>query len=396
MPSHPHWAICACERRRLKRAPMARCRGRRRGARDWSDWVGPLPTPRLIRLGYMIRRKGATTCLLAGEPFTMKVRAIRQTIHGDRTAVIPTRKLPSGLVFARLPIRGPRIEFNHVSVDVCLSGNRDVHPTRANDIKMISECFADACGRQEVTPRPTVLPHKGSPGSSTACPGRNTTDAWNSVVAACAGSNVPPPEPQRPTLFPGVHGVIVVTLQHELNVGASQHLAEDGAYGPLNDERSDRVPSIPQTRCRRHLWTEDVGDGGSPLRREWWSITIVATSSNPKHVTGGNEAAAISAGCTAETYKPAQQKEYTERNGEDVPAAQTISDCVKGVGHDDEQPDEHERDSSRARHPTMVREKAFLTPFLPDIGDAWLGIGYAGAPLGAPGWRRGSGVVAPS
>ena len=67
-------------------------------------------------------------------------------------------------------------------------------------------------------------------------------------------------------------------------------------------------------------------------------------------------AAAISAGCTAEIYEPAQQKEYAERNGEDVPPAQTITDCVKGVGHDDEQPDEHERDSSRARHPTMVRE----------------------------------------
>ena len=34
--------------------------------------------------------------------------------------------------------------FNHVSVDVCLSGNREVHPTTANDIKMIGECFADS------------------------------------------------------------------------------------------------------------------------------------------------------------------------------------------------------------------------------------------------------------
>jgi hypothetical protein len=51
-------------------------------------------------------------------------------------------------------------------------------------------------------------------------------------------------------------------------------------------------------------------------------------------------AAAISAGCTAELYEPAQQKEYAERDGEDVPAAQTVMDCVKGIGHDDEQPDE--------------------------------------------------------
>src|SRR3546814_15890588 len=50
--------------------------------------------------------------------------------------------------------------------------------------------------------------------------------------------------------------------------------------------------------------------------------------------------------------------EYTERDGEDVPAAQTIVDCVNGVGHDDEQPDEHKRDSSRARHLMMLRERA--------------------------------------
>lgn len=48
-----------------------------------------------------------------------------------------------------------------------------------------------------------------------------------------------------------------------------------------------------------------------------------------------------SAASTAETDEPAQQKEYTERDGEDVPAAQTIIDCVKGIGHGDEQPDEH-------------------------------------------------------
>ena len=56
---------------------------------------------------------------------------------------------------------------------------------------------------------------------------------------------------------------------------------------------------------------------------------------------GSDGAAAISGGGTAETDEAAQQEEYTERDGEDVPAAQTITDCVEGVGHDDEQPDEH-------------------------------------------------------
>jgi len=72
--------------------------------------------------------------------------------------------------------------------------------------------------------------------------------------------------------------------------------------------------------------------------------------------TPRSAAAAISGGCPAEIYEPTQQKVYTERDGEDVPAAQIITDCVKGVGHDDEQPDEHKRDSSRARHLMMVRE----------------------------------------
>jgi len=124
--------------------------------------------------------------------------------------------------------------FNHVSVDVCLSGNREVYPTSANDVKMIGECFADARSKGEVTPNPTVLPHRWSPGSSTVCPGRNTMAVWDSIVAACRGGNVPAPPPTKthPTLFPGAHGAAVKELQHKLNVGTGNNLAEDGAYGP--------------------------------------------------------------------------------------------------------------------------------------------------------------------
>ena len=56
---------------------------------------------------------------------------------------------------------------------------------------------------------------------------------------------------------------------------------------------------------------------------------------------GPRAVGAISAGCTAELNEPAHQKEYAQGDGEDVPTAQTVTDCVKGVGHDDEQPDEH-------------------------------------------------------
>src|SRR4051794_26720502 len=65
--------------------------------------------------------------------------------------------------------------------------------------------------------------------------------------------------------------------------------------------------------------------------------------------------------CTAELEKSAQQKEYAEHDSDDVPAAQTIIDRVKSVGHDDEQPDEDQRYSPRA-HPRMVANLMELAP----------------------------------
>ena len=62
--------------------------------------------------------------------------------------------------------------------------------------------------------------------------------------------------------------------------------------------------------------------------------------SGQRQRAGGHTLPAISAGCTAEFYEPAHHQEYTEHDGEDVPATQAITDCVNGVGHDDEQPGE--------------------------------------------------------
>jgi hypothetical protein len=48
-----------------------------------------------------------------------------------------------------------------------------------------------------------------------------------------------------------------------------------------------------------------------------------------------------SARSSAETDESAQQKEDADRDGEDVPYAQAVIDCVEGVGHDYEDPDEY-------------------------------------------------------
>ena len=77
-------------------------------------------------------------------------------------------------------------------------------------------------------------------------------------------------------------------------------------------------------------------------RQQWHQHSQPRCVDEPTVVADSRAAAAaMSVGCTAEFYEPAHQKEYTERDGEDVPAAQAIMDCVEGVGHDDEQPDEH-------------------------------------------------------
>lgn len=83
--------------------------------------------------------------------------------------------------------------FNHVSFDVCLSGNRMVVPVTDRDIGLIHAAFMDARAHDWVVPLPQVRDHHSSPGSRTVCPGRNTMARWNDVLGACR--DVPNPHP---------------------------------------------------------------------------------------------------------------------------------------------------------------------------------------------------------
>lgn len=92
--------------------------------------------------------------------------------------------------------------FNHVSLDVCLSGNRMVYPVTDKDLRLIGAACADARQRGYVVERPKVRAHKDSPGSSTVCPGTYTMKRWPVVVAAVqiSGAGPPPPPPKVSTM----------------------------------------------------------------------------------------------------------------------------------------------------------------------------------------------------
>jgi hypothetical protein len=77
------------------------------------------------------------------------------------------------------------LRFNHVSLDICLSGNRMSSIVTDADVGLIRGAFMDARARGYVTADPVVVAHRDSPGSSTVCPGDLTMARWPVVAAAC-------------------------------------------------------------------------------------------------------------------------------------------------------------------------------------------------------------------
>jgi hypothetical protein len=73
------------------------------------------------------------------------------------------------------------LHFNHKSVDICLSGNRENAPVTDNDIVLIAQAVADARARGELTDKPTVRQHKET--FNTSCPGQHTVDRWDDILA---------------------------------------------------------------------------------------------------------------------------------------------------------------------------------------------------------------------
>lgn len=86
------------------------------------------------------------------------------------------------------------LNYNHVSLDLCLSGNRMEYPVYDKDIEIIRGAVTDARSRGYVIDAPEVRAHRNSPGSSTVCPGDHTMQRWADVVAACTAGGPPPPE----------------------------------------------------------------------------------------------------------------------------------------------------------------------------------------------------------
>lgn len=92
------------------------------------------------------------------------------------------------------------LNFNGVSVDICLSGDRHTgYPVTDKDVEMIRGICTDARSRGYLIDAPMVRDHQSSPGSSTACSGNNTRDRWPEIVAACqkGGATVPPKQPSE-------------------------------------------------------------------------------------------------------------------------------------------------------------------------------------------------------
>lgn len=97
------------------------------------------------------------------------------------------------------------LNFNGVSLDVCLSGQRQPgiagsppYLVTEADVALLRGIIVDARDRGYVVNDPLVRAHRNSPGSSTVCPGDNTMARWSEIVAACTSSTPPQPQPQPP------------------------------------------------------------------------------------------------------------------------------------------------------------------------------------------------------
>lgn len=141
------------------------------------------------------------------------------------------------------------LNYNGESLDICLSGSRGntdpAYPVTDNDIELIRGACADARSRGYVTDHPDVIPHRNSPGSSTACPGDNCMARWSDVVNACQAGSTPPkpqPEPEDEDMM----GVQASAINHDgrpvvFQVGGDKRLyyrirdAKGGDWGDWRD-----------------------------------------------------------------------------------------------------------------------------------------------------------------
>lgn len=121
------------------------------------------------------------------------------------------------------------LHFNHVSLDICLSGNRMVDQVTDADVATIAQAVGDARARGWVIDSPQVVDHHDSEGSSTVCSGNHTREVWAKIVGACQKPAAPAGN-AKPFLVLNTKGADVKMLQLMLNVGTGTHLNIDGVF----------------------------------------------------------------------------------------------------------------------------------------------------------------------
>lgn len=103
------------------------------------------------------------------------------------------------------------IHHNGISLDLCLSGNRQDYPVTDQELEIIRGACADARARGYVTAAPKVQPHKAV--YNTACPGNHTMNRWADVAAAVlagTGGSAPAPAPGPPLPVEGDNVQVII------------------------------------------------------------------------------------------------------------------------------------------------------------------------------------------
>jgi hypothetical protein len=170
------------------------------------------------------------------------------------------------------------LNYNGVSLDICLSGNRENYPVTDRDVEMIRQVCADARNRDEVVDQPAVLAHKYSPGSQTVCPGEKTMDRWEEIVAVCRV----PPAPVlamkvKPMYDPPLGPIAAVWKDTSGRVIAA--VSPDGAVYAWGCPYKGGMNGDPDFIGRRAAQIRAWKEGDPRVANKPGTYTIVATSS---------------------------------------------------------------------------------------------------------------------
>lgn len=121
------------------------------------------------------------------------------------------------------------LHYNHTSLDVCFSGDRDNYPITPRDLELLRAGVRDCRAQGFIIDAPYVRPHRESPGSVTICPGNECAypdpprfpfgDAltWLAVVTAIHEEAPPMPPKVAPEFFPALE--IVSACQFATHAG---------------------------------------------------------------------------------------------------------------------------------------------------------------------------------